>query len=344
MRVRCILLFFALLLANVQAHGTTSEFRLEHAGEQVVAHPEPAEAGRPNTGADSQLTPGEYRQQLRTLLAVFSGSGNVSKSAARSLSGSLPLAFKVKDGPAEYEVPLYAVHHALAKAAAGEKDWEAARLQALSTVSMLLSEADSATRSVDYQSAHRRVSDILSQREFRAVHGPTLWSQFKGRFYDFLFRLLGRVFRRVAPWLHLEYVIYGIAAVILLAFAGWIWRMLPSKPAEVQLTLAVPPPSARHWSEWLREASAMAGENRWREGIHLAYWAGISFLEGAGRWRPDRARTPREYLSLIPDHSTERATVNAMTAEFERAWYAQRPSGPAEFARILAHLEALGCR
>src|ERR1035438_7184698 len=51
------------------------------------------------------------------------------------------------------------------------------------------------------------------------------------------------------------------------------------------------PISAKEWTIWLSEARTAAARGEWRDAIHLAYWAGISFLERQGMWKPDRART-----------------------------------------------------
>ena len=67
------------------------------------------------------------------------------------------------------------------------------------------------------------------------------------------------------------------------------------------------------------------GNGEWRDAIHLAYWAGISFLERQGFWKPDRARTPREYLRLSL-RSEYRETLRALTQIFELAWYAKPAS------------------
>ena len=93
------------------------------------------------------------------------------------------------------------------------------------------------------------------------------------------------------------------------------------------------------------EASRAAAERGdWREAVHLAYWAGISFLEAQGLWRPDRARTPREYLRLLPPANTARPALQALTRSFEQIWNAQRPASDSDYGAALSHLEALGCR
>ncbi|MGA2346756.1 MAG: DUF4129 domain-containing protein, partial [Candidatus Sulfotelmatobacter sp.] len=103
------------------------------------------------------------------------------------------------------------------------------------------------------------------------------------------------------------------------------------------------PVSAKEWAIWLSEARGAAAKGEWRDAIHLAYWAGISFLERQGTWKPDRARTPREYLRLLSSSSEHRETLTALTRIFELAWYANRGASERTFSQTLEELEKLGC-
>jgi hypothetical protein len=104
------------------------------------------------------------------------------------------------------------------------------------------------------------------------------------------------------------------------------------------------PVSARGWRIWLAEARAAAQSGNWRDAVHLAYWAGISLLETQGAWRPDSARTPREYLRLIPEANPHRPTLSSLTRKFELVWYGGQPADEQVFAQTLEELEKLGCR
>ena len=102
-------------------------------------------------------------------------------------------------------------------------------------------------------------------------------------------------------------------------------------------------PSARSWRAWLAEARLMAQQQEWRNAIHLAYWAGISFLESGGAWKPNRARTPREYLRLLGTRKPEYPSLAALTRKFELVWYGDRAAGALDFQETLGQLEKLGC-
>ncbi|HKF23930.1 MAG TPA: DUF4129 domain-containing protein, partial [Candidatus Angelobacter sp.] len=103
-------------------------------------------------------------------------------------------------------------------------------------------------------------------------------------------------------------------------------------------------PSARSWRAWLEEARRMAQQEDWRNAIHLAYWAGISFLESGGAWKPNRARTPREYLRLMGTRKPEYPSLAALTRKFEVVWYGARAASGVDFKETLGQLEKLGCR
>ena len=287
----------------------------------------------------------QYSQQLAQLRQQIEAAEHLTKSEARELSGSLPVSLRVNAGGHDYEVSLYFVHQALAKAEANDRDWSDARQVVLDTLAALQQEAGAPSSSGEMTAAHARVNAILSTHEFRGVHGPTWWDQVKAQITDWITSLFMRIFGRVGTWADTKYVIYGIALLILLCFAAWIWRMLPRTPPEQALLGVVGPIiSAKHWSEWLREAHAAADAGAWRDAVHLAYWAGISRLEARGAWRPDRARTPREYIRLLSPEATERAVLQSITREFERAWYAQQSTGKLEFDRMLEQLQTLGCQ
>jgi hypothetical protein len=69
----------------------------------------------------------------------------------------------------------------------------------------------------------------------------------------------------------------------------------------------------------------------------------VAFLEAKGAWRPDRARTPREYLRLLPASSDDGATLAAITRRFELVWYGNASADAEAFAESVANLKKMGC-
>ena len=192
--------------------------------------------------------------------------------------------------------------------------------------------------------ARVRLDEILSRREFRAVHGPTWWDLFRDRLIRWIAELLGKLlgpFRGV-PRLG-EALLWILIALVFVALALWIKRTWLHGRVEPGLQLAGARPEDRNWRHWAQEALAAAARGDYRDAVHRAYWAGVFRLEELGLWEPDRSRTPREYLRLVPSSHAHRAPLAALTQSFELTWYGRRPASSADFQQAVAHLENMGC-
>jgi hypothetical protein len=99
----------------------------------------------------------------------------------------------------------------------------------------------------------------------------------------------------------------------------------------------------KDWPRWLADAHDAAAHAQWREAVHFTYWCAVAFLEARGAWRPDRARTPREYLRLLASSSPDRDQFGALTRDFERIWYGAAAADRAAFDESIARLRQLGC-
>lgn len=196
----------------------------------------------------------------------------------------------------------------------------------------------------DFSSQRSALNNILARREFSDVHGPTWMDRLKRWLLEKLLRFLGGLFRSSAIPTVGKYFVYALIGVAGLALLYLVYRSIFQNPEFEEVVPRDVPVSAKEWTIWLSEARVAAARGDWREAIHLAYWAGISFLEREGFWKPDRARTPREYLRLISAEGEQRATLTALTRIFELAWYAKRETSEATFSQALAELEKLGCR
>ncbi len=89
----------------------------------------------------------------------------------------------------------------------------------------------------------------------------------------------------------------------------------------------------RDWQLWLEDARKSAAARQWREAIHFVYWAAISRLESKRLWPADRARTPREYLTLIAADDPRKASLASLTGSFVRTWYGGREAREADYLR-----------
>jgi hypothetical protein len=195
----------------------------------------------------------------------------------------------------------------------------------------------------DVSSGRTHLTEILARREFRRVHGPTWWDEVQRRIAEALLRFVERVLGSSAVPKITKVFVWTLVGVAVLALAIWMYRILRRGTQLESIAPGPLPVSAKQWPVWLREARAAADRGAWRDAVHLAYWAGISFLEERGMWRPDRARTPREYLRLLPEESEQRPPLSSLTRQFEAVWYGYREAGPAAFSETVAQLEKLGC-
>ena len=199
---------------------------------------------------------------------------------------------------------------------------------------------------LDSSSDHAKLGEILSRREFNKVHGPSrfdIWWEKVMRWINSFFEkhpIAGN--SRIDFW---HILVYSAVVVAFIFFAYWLKKRFEYAQHDDGPRVIMPfAPSARSWRSWLGEARALAQQEDWRNAIHLAYWAGISFLEEHGAWRPDRARTPREYLRLLNARNSQHPILAALTRKFEVTWYGQRSANATDFQETVGQLEKLGCR
>jgi uncharacterized protein DUF4129 len=196
----------------------------------------------------------------------------------------------------------------------------------------------------DTSDAREKLKQILSRGEFHQVHGATWWDRLKFRIAMWIFRLLSRFFGSSSAPTVGRFFVWGLVTIAVLALAYFIFRTIRQNARLETIMPEVLPVSAKQWRVWMKEARAAAARGLWRDAVHLAYWGGISFLEESGAWRPDQARTPREYLRLLPADSQHRTALSTLTRRLEVTWYGNEVAGPETFSETISHLEELGCR
>ena len=201
-------------------------------------------------------------------------------------------------------------------------------------------------------SARPALERILSRREFGAVQGPTKWDLLRQRINrwieDLLLRFFGQIGRhpmgaKVLFWLLV------IAVVLWLAVA--LFRYWTRRTALEELQAPDSVTFVRTWQEWVHAAREAATRGDFRDAIHSAYWAGISYLEESEAVRKDRSRTPREYVRLVST-STQfvasgrktREALSSLTTVLEQVWYGRRAASNQDFASAMQNVEALGCQ
>jgi hypothetical protein len=287
------------------------------------------------------LTVPEYKVELEQLRADAQGldaSGVVSTSLEH-----LPPSWRVHTEQRDFEISSEGLRRDIRRYQSDKSSNNASAVRA--RIGSLRREIDEFDLLPPDISAQRTaLNAILSRREFNDVHGPTWVDRLKRWVFEQVYRFMRRLFRISAIPNVGKYFVYVLIGVAGLALLYLVYRSIFQNPELEEVIPRDLPVSAKEWTIWLAEARAAASRGDWRDAIHLAYWAGISFLEREGFWKPDRARTPREYLRLISGQGQQRDTLVSLTHIFELAWYAKREVNEETFSETLAELEKLGCR
>jgi hypothetical protein len=287
----------------------------------------------------------EYRQQLQGISEKLEALQSSPEKSGELLT-EIPDHVSVATSAGEIRVDYKALKDNLAAVPGADQQKRPAMLrQVQSYVQQLINAANNSETGADLSSTHSKLDAILARREFRRVQGPTAKDTLLSRIYRWLSRVLSKLNVRPGKFDWVRLLIYMLigAAVILLAI--WTIRRLRRPQEELAPREIIPfAPSARGWRTWLAEARALAQQQDWRNAIHLAYWAGISYLEEHGAWKPNRARTPREYLRLIGSRATQYPVLAALTRKLEVVWYGYGSAVEADFQETLGQLEKLGCR
>lgn len=184
---------------------------------------------------------------------------------------------------------------------------------------------------------------ILASGGFAEEVPPTLFERLRDAFLRWLNRRLNAISGSQASQLIVNLLLVSLIVVVCGAMIWWFARKVQS-----QRLMLTPPgtpdpsaPSSLDWQKWLDQGKVFAHEQQWREAIHHVYWSAISRLESRGFWPADRARTPREYLTLLAARPETLADLHTLTRSFEHTWYGDQAAGQPEFDRACALLERL---
>ncbi|HEU4414399.1 MAG TPA: hypothetical protein VFT65_06410 [Candidatus Angelobacter sp.] len=302
--------------------------------------------GAPAARAES-VSPAAYRAQLHRIeekVAALEGH----PGGAAVLVTEIPDHVAVAAASGEIEVSFKALRNDLAAYARSDESKRPGQLEKIQRYVQSLETAAERYEhaGADPAAARGKLNQILAGREFQKVKPPGVLDALAGRVYRWLGRILNKLSFGAGStfdWMQLLiYLLVGAAACLLLI---WTIRRFRRPKDDLPPREIVPfSPSARSWRAWLAEARALAEQKDWRNAIHLAYWAGICYLEQHGAWKPNRARTPREYLRLIGARTANYPVLVALTRKLELVWYGYGTAIESDFQETLVQLEKLGCR
>jgi hypothetical protein len=307
------------------------------------------------TAQDAAITTREFVSQLEGFIGRIESAGSSSEELRR-VSDDMRPGWRVEAGGRTYVIPAERLSRMLD--AAGSKgpaqdpadpagpavhpaDPKERVVDELRLLRLEVSLYETAPIA-DAGSARTHLDRILSAREFRGIHGPSVWARMWQRAREMFALLLTALVGESAIPTIGNLLVYVLIVLAVIALAVLTFRTLRRAAAgDAPVASALVP--RKEWAEWLREAEAAAARAAYREALHATYWCAVSWLEARGAWRTDRTRTPREYPSLIPDTHPDRATLAALTRKFERVWYGNDDADAAAFTEAMASLRKFGC-
>jgi Domain of unknown function (DUF4129) len=297
-------------------------------------------------GGEAPLSLAGYKSRLELYGAQIRKVGEHPEYAV-DFHREVPSALQVQTQSGVFTVSMDFLHNGLEtflKSAPSSKPTILSQLAG--RIKAMGAEADSFEHARDGDPAARdRLNRILSAHEFGRVRGPTELELIEARIRDWLNKKLDKLFPSAPDLDQLGQIfVWIVIAVVSSILAVWLYRQSRERLLDTPKEITPFVPSAKGWRTWLAEAREKADLGEWRDAIHLGFWAAVSRLESDGVWRPDKARTPREYLHAIPSASANKPSFAAATKTFEAAWYGGRPASAGDFDRFLAELEKLGCR
>jgi hypothetical protein len=294
------------------------------------------------TAPARELSLNEYVAELDRLALAVDRLDDRRPAQAGDLLVQLPHTWIVIDGGDRFDVQTDWVRRALA-------DWNttptaATRREIAGHLRSARNDAAEYARPVNAARAERdRLTAILAASEFRGLSGPNWFDRLRQRAMEWFIRFLSRLLGSSAVPTVTNLLVYGLIVLVVILLAGWMYRSLRRTEAIDSIRPDRIPMAARPWQAWLDDARAAAARGEWSDAVHLAYWCGISFLETQGAWRPDRSRTPREYLRAIDPAHQHRPALQSLTRELEQVWYGAGGADAAAFDDALAQLKRLGC-
>jgi Domain of unknown function (DUF4129) len=293
------------------------------------------------SAADTALSTAEYVRELQGLRQAL--DSEASSAQAEKLAAALPGEWIIDAQGRRFTVSTAAVALDLRdyanKPAADKLDAIRAELDLLqSDASAMVADR------VDFSGDRAKLAAILGRPEFHRVHGETWLDRLKRQAQELLARLFGRLLTSSVFPVASRIVVWSLV-VLAVALLGF-WLVRAYRESNVYTNISGVPGAIleKPWRDWKAEALIAAEQERWRDAIHLYYWAAISFLEEQGLWRPDRGRTPREYLRLLPRGNMHSVPLTELTRNFETVWYGDETANEEKALAVQALVESVGCR
>ena len=300
----------------------------------------PVSAARHSPGDSPRLTVPQFVEQVEGLASALEGA---DAPAASRLLRDIPASDKVVAAGGTYEVKLDWLRAAL-PATTDPRAWAQRRGDLVLRLRAMAREAQTLAAPRQDTGARGALSAVLAQKRFQRARAGSWQADLQRRVGRWLTDLWAKTFGRTAGQRTVAQVVAWTASLAAIAvLVAWLAR-LSTRRRDDRPTTVGPLHEHRAPGHLLGlEAAALIRAGQIRDGARVAYRAGVHRLEEEGALRVDEARTPREYVRLLPHVHRRHATLSALTTTFERIWYGSRAAAPDEGDKILALLQDLGC-
>jgi hypothetical protein len=296
--------------------------------------------GSPSAAQDPQ-DPLTFAADIRRLADDIKSA---TPQTAAEIEKRIPAVWRVQDGSRRYDVPAGWLRTTLRSDTGDAANWTTERSIAVERLTAMAREAEALAGGTDGPSpsdARAALDRVLADREFARLHTESAMTRLWNRVVDWFAGILRRLgLGRVAEAATAEAIAWAVSLVALGALVLWLVRLLQRSPRAARLPTSTLSPQTLSAGAWARRAAAAEDL---REAVRCAYRAAMCRLEEEGVWRVDDARTPREYLRLLPEDHRRRRPVTDVARRFEEIWYGAREATPDDRSSLLGRLRELEC-
>ena len=299
----------------------------------VLAQPAPGASTAP-------LDPAAYASSLREL------SERVRLARPDALAGverSVPPVWKVDAGGQVVDVPGVWLQRRLRDGSQTPDRWPGMRAEILEMLSAAERDARelAAASSHDPATVRATLDEVLARPEFAQISRDTAMARLQARLVEWFVSWWTRLGGDRLPVRSTATLFAWIASLAALSvLAGWLIHRLRRSGRPGAGGVNATGGSGVSAEDWARRAAAAPD---FREAARCAYRAVVRRFDEDGLWRADAARTPREYIRLLPRDHRRRPVVEDVARRFEEIWFGGRPATEDDRGAMLRRLRELGC-
>ena len=298
--------------------------------------------GQTGTAArEAALDPAVYAAELHDL----SERVRLAEAATlREVVKTVPAEWQVSVGERTVEVPAAWLQQQLRLGVESPQEWPDIRARILETLQSAQAEAralQTGGAPADAAAARTALDRVLARPEFAQIARENAMARLQARVLEWLRRWWARLGGDRLAVRSTATVFAWIASLTALAvLAGWLIHMLRRTSRRPTATPESPESRPVRADAWARQAAAAQDP---RESARCAYRAVVSRFEEDGTWRVDAARTPREYVRILPRDHRRRSLVEDVARRFEEIWFGGRTATDDDRGAMLGRLRELGC-